>query len=221
MISQIGLKNSKSRRSPNRSKQSELPYLFHDQYHHFVSRVANMQASAHLQSSRHTTRPQIFALGAALLFFVLMFGIQTAYTQPPPTPTADNKAVPATAASAAPVASPEKNAPAIPWKKVPDTEKKVLAPIEKDWSGMSGQQQRKLLAAAKEYPKLGAVEQDRFQHRLKTWTNLTPEQRESARKKYNTLRSLPPEKQQELKARWNEKSASTKPAPASAPTQNK
>jgi Protein of unknown function (DUF3106) len=102
---------------------------------------------------------------------------------------------------------------AIPWKKVPDAEKKILSPVESEWAKMTGTQQRKLLGAAKEYPKLSSTEQARFQERLKGWSSLTPDQRKAARDKYQSLNSLPPEKQQELKSRWNERQqAGDKPA---------
>ena len=97
--------------------------------------------------------------------------------------------------------------PPVPWKKVPDTEKKVLSPLQKDWDQLPSGQQRKLVGAAKAYPKLAPIQQERFQERIKDWSQLTPEQRHAARDKYKNLSSLPPEKQHTLRERWNEKSA--------------
>ena len=95
--------------------------------------------------------------------------------------------------------------PKVKWRKVPGTEQKVLAPLEKDWDRLGPIQQRKLIGAAKTYPKLAPIQQERFQARLKEWTSLTLEQRNAARDKYKDLESLPPEKQYEIRERWIEK----------------
>jgi hypothetical protein len=97
--------------------------------------------------------------------------------------------------------------PPVPWKKVPDVEKKILTPLQKDWDQLPSGQQRKLIGAAKTYPKLAPIQQERFQERIKEWSTLTPAQRHAARDKYKNLSSLPPEKQHTLRERWNEKSA--------------
>jgi hypothetical protein len=97
--------------------------------------------------------------------------------------------------------------PPVPWSKVPDSEKKILSPLQKDWDQLPGGQQRKLVGAAKTYPKLAPIQQERFQERIKEWSALTPAQRHAARDKYKNLSSLPPEKQHVLRERWNEKSA--------------
>ncbi len=97
--------------------------------------------------------------------------------------------------------------PPVPWKKVPEAEKKVLGPLQKDWDQLHSAQQRKLVGAAKTYPKLAPIQQERFQERIKDWAALTPVQRHAARDKYKNLSSLPPDKQHILRERWNEKSA--------------
>jgi hypothetical protein len=112
----------------------------------------------------------------------------------------------ATASLAQAAGSETKPLPPVPWKKVPDTEKKVLNPLQKDWDQLPSGQQRKLVGAAKAYPKLAPIQQERFQERIKDWSQLTPEQRRAARDKYKDLSSLPPE-QHTLRERWNEKSA--------------
>jgi len=109
------------------------------------------------------------------------------------------------------------SAPPVPWNKVPDAEKRVLAPLEKEWKDLPGQQHRKLIGAAKEYPKLKPIEQERFQERLRGWSSLTSDQRKTAREKFQSLNNLAPEKQQEVKARWNEKKAASASAPTPAP----
>jgi Protein of unknown function (DUF3106) len=115
-----------------------------------------------------------------------------------------------------------KAAPPVPWNKVPESERKVLTPLEKDWAQLGGAQQRKLVGAAKTYPKLAPIQQERFQERIRDWASLTPEQRRAARDKYSDLSRLPPEQQHQLRERWNGKSAqqqSLAPSAAeSAPT---
>jgi hypothetical protein len=98
--------------------------------------------------------------------------------------------------------SKQKTPSPVPWKRVPDAERKVLAPLETDWNGLPPHQQRRLLGAAKHFPTLAPIEQERFQERLKGWAALTPDQRGAARDKFLSLSNLPPAKQDELKARW-------------------
>ncbi len=149
-----------------------------------------------------------------VLASMLISGFTYAQTQNPTSPTTSKAAQPATQQAEA----KPKNTSPVPWKKVPDSEKKVLAPLEPEWSQMPGTQQRKLLGAAKEYPKLTPVEQDRFQERLRGWSSLSPDQRKAARDKYQSLNNLPPQKQQELKARWQQEKSADKNAPPKADT---
>jgi hypothetical protein len=97
--------------------------------------------------------------------------------------------------------------PHVPWKKVPAAEKKILGPLQNDWDQLQSVQQRKMIGAAKTYPKLAPIQQERFQERIKDWAELTPAQRHAARDKYKNLSSLPPDKQHILRERWNQKSA--------------
>lgn len=117
--------------------------------------------------------------------------------------------------------SKPKSVAIVPWKRVPDAQKKVLAPLEAEWPTLQGTQQRKLLGAAKHYPSLTPVEQERFQERLRSWSTLTPEQRSAARDQFQLLSNLPKEKQAALTSRWQqekqaEKAAKESPAPAPA-----
>ena len=106
----------------------------------------------------------------------------------------------------------------VPWSKVPNSERKVLSPLEKDWTQLPGVQQRKLLGAAKKYPGMAPIQQERFQERLKEWSALTPEERHAARDKYKNLSSLPPAKQYELREKWQEKTTQSKGPAANSPT---
>jgi uncharacterized RDD family membrane protein YckC len=112
----------------------------------------------------------------------------------PPTAHAQPKSTESKADSKSPP-----NAAPVPWNKVPQSERRVLSPLEKDWKELPGSQQRRLIGAAKQYPKLAPIQQERFQERLKEWSTLTPAQRHDARDKYKNLSSLPPAKQQEIR----------------------
>ena len=108
-----------------------------------------------------------------------------------------------------------KSAP-VPWKKIPESERRVLVPLEKDWAQLPATQQRRLVGAAKKYPTLVPIQQERFQERIKEWSALTPAQRHSARDKYKDLSNLPPAKQYELREKWQERATQARdPAKAS------
>ena len=117
---------------------------------------------------------------------------------------------PATHAQAKTGSKTDTNSPPVPWNKIPDSERRVLSPLERDWTQLPGTQQRRLIGAAKEYPKMAPIQQERFQDRLKEWSALTPAQRSAARDKYRNLSSLPLAKQYELREKWQEKTAPTR-----------
>ena len=154
--------------------------------------VCTVQHSLGLMSLIRSTRLAFIAS-----FFALCSGTFISYVGTASAQTGDKAAI-------VKKDSQEKPASAIPWKKIPAAEKKILSPLETEWPKLPAQQQRKLMGAAKEYPKLSPLEQDRFKERLRSWSALTPEQRNHAREKYKSLNSLPPEKQKELKARWQQ-----------------
>ena len=83
-------------------------------------------------------------------------------------PTVDKSAVKA-----------DKPAASVAWKKISRDEREVLRPLEKDWDQLPGTQQRRLIVAAKQYPKLLPIQQERFQERIKEWAALSPDQRKA------------------------------------------
>ena len=140
----------------------------------------------------------IAIIGAAMVTVLLAFHSQATH--------AEAKADTKTATKSAPV----------PWSKVPESERRILSPLEKDWIQLSGNQQRRLIGAAKKYPKMVPIQQERFQDRLKEWASLTLAQRNAARDKYQNLSKLPPAKQYDLREKWQEKTTQSKdPAKAS------
>jgi len=150
---------------------------------------------------------QRLAVAASLFVVVacclLLLGSPTAAAQAPIAPDGKTDATPPTTPGATSMSAAEvKPVAPVVWKRVPDAEKKILAPLEAEWPKLPGAQQRQLLGAARHFPKLTPVEQERFRERLTAWSALTPEQRAAARDKYQTLTNLPTSKQEELKARW-------------------
>ena len=124
--------------------------------------------------------------------------------------------VPLSYAEVKPDAKPATKSAPVPWNKIPEKERRVLMPLEKEWPQLAPTQQRKFAAAAKKYPAMVPIQQERFQERIKEWSALTPAQRHAARDKYKDLSNLPPAKQYELREKWQEKATQSRdPAKAS------
>ena len=123
---------------------------------------------------------------------------------------------PGSHAEVKPDAKPATKSAPVPWSKIPEKERRVLMPLEKEWPQLAPTQQRKFAAAAKKYPAMVPIQQERFQERIKEWSALTPAQRHAARDKYKDLSNLPPAKQYELREKWQEKATQSRdPAKAS------
>jgi hypothetical protein len=96
--------------------------------------------------------------------------------------------------------------------------KQVLAPVAPDWETMPGFQRKRLVNAAKHYPKLSLEEQVRFREHLPQWSKLPHEERKDARETYKKYHSLPQEQKDKLKKRWQEENGASSPqsSPATA-----
>jgi hypothetical protein len=103
------------------------------------------------------------------------------------------------------------------WESLSPEIKQVLAPVASDWESMPGFQRKRLVNAAKHYPKLSLEEQARFREQLPRWAKLPHEERKDARETYKKYHSLPQEQRDQLKKRWQEENgASPQTSPASA-----
>jgi hypothetical protein len=112
----------------------------------------------------------------------------------------------AAAASLAVAKEPERpKTPQIPWTKLSAEERRVLAPVAKEWPTMPGYQQERLQGAARKYPSMQPIQKERFDTRIRDWAAMTPDQRKAARETFQGLRKLPPDKQHELRERWLER----------------
>jgi hypothetical protein len=131
-------------------------------------------------------------------------------------------AAPAPAASAAVLAKPVKLAkPAIPalaappavWSGLTPAQRDVLAPLERDWPGISESQRSKWLSATPTLATLPPAELARVHDRMRDWARLSPTERINARigfqvakqvdaeqrqAKWEAYQALPAEKRQEL-----------------------
>jgi hypothetical protein len=101
--------------------------------------------------------------------------------------------------------APPPNRPQTPWQQLSPDERRILAPVERQWGQLPGYQQERLKGTARHYPNLQPIQKERFEERLRDWAAMSPEQRRAARETYKGLRQLPPEKQHELRERWLER----------------
>jgi hypothetical protein len=92
--------------------------------------------------------------------------------------------------------------PQTPWGQLSPDERRILAPVQREWSSMPGYQQERLKGAARHYPNMQPIQKERFEERIRDWAAMSPEQRRAARETFRGMRQLPPEKQHELRERW-------------------
>lgn len=99
----------------------------------------------------------------------------------------------------------EPTTPAIPggpgWASLTPAQRSVLAPLEKEWTGIDAARKQKWLDIAERFPKLPPDEQRRMQARMTEWARLSPSERGEARLHYQELRQLSPAERQ---ARWEQ-----------------
>lgn len=85
------------------------------------------------------------------------------------------------------------------WRSLSSEQRKVLKPLERDWSAIDASRKQKWLEIAARYPKLPPDEQGRISERMRSWAGMTPAERGQARLNYQEARQLTP---QERQARW-------------------
>jgi hypothetical protein len=92
----------------------------------------------------------------------------------------------------------------VKWSELTGEQRKVLAPLGKEWDTLRPWQREKMLDIAKEYSKMDVEKQARIQKRLIVWSRMTPFERENARKRYQQFHSLSADKKDELRKKWIE-----------------
>ena len=90
------------------------------------------------------------------------------------------------------------------WSDLSDTQKQILAPLEKVWDQLEPIHKIKWLRVTDRYPSLQSAEQERLQKQMLEWARLSPEERMRAREKFINLKRAAPDKQEAIKQKWNE-----------------
>lgn len=91
------------------------------------------------------------------------------------------------------------------WKTLSAQQRTALAPLSREWNGLSDDARQKWLGIAQRFARLSDVEQARMQDRMREWIQLTPAQRDLARIQYRQLHAASGEKT--LEEKWREYSA--------------
>lgn len=110
--------------------------------------------------------------------------------------------VPVTAAAATLPPSALLVAPQPKWKELSAEQKRVLAPLAKEWDSMENYRRKKWLGIVRTYMQLSPDEQQRVQERMRVWAKLSPEQRMEVREQYRQFKHLPSDQKAEVRRQW-------------------
>lgn len=86
------------------------------------------------------------------------------------------------------------------WARLSAHQRQVLAPLQKDWSGMDAARREKWLEVTSRFDSLPSEERARVKERMLEWARMSPSQRTRARLIYQETRQFPANERQ---ARWN------------------
>ena len=92
------------------------------------------------------------------------------------------------------IASTVGAAPAAPnaaWAALDVAQRQALAPLQRDWASLNGQQRAKWLEVASRFSQMKAEDRTRLQARMADWAHMTPLERSRARLQFQEARSLP------------------------------
>ncbi len=90
------------------------------------------------------------------------------------------------------------------WGELRPDEQKSLAPLQKDWDGMSSERRKKWRAVAEKQKNLPPEQQEKVQQRMQNWSQLSPDERKKARAGYEEIKQLPPDKRAAVPQKWDE-----------------
>ncbi len=93
------------------------------------------------------------------------------------------------------------------WKQLNAQQRTALAPLAREWNGLSDNSKEKWLGIAQRFARMSDIEQARMQDRMRDWVLLTPAQRDLARIQYKQLHAGSSEQQKQLEEKWREYSA--------------
>jgi len=83
------------------------------------------------------------------------------------------------------------------WASLSANQRGVLAPLERDWTGISPGQQQKWIELANRFGAMPPDEKARVQQRMTDWSRLTPQERARARLNFQEARPLGREERQQ------------------------
>ena len=83
------------------------------------------------------------------------------------------------------------------WSSLTSEQRKVLAPLQNDWSSIDAPRKAKWIDLAGRYPKMPPGDQQRMQERMGEWARMTPQQRAQARLNYQQAKQLPKQERQD------------------------
>jgi len=126
------------------------------------------------------TQSKLQAAGLAELCIVVLMGLHN--------PSNANGQAPA-------AASPSK----LSWNALTQQERQALQPLQKDWTTLTADRQKKWMEVAARMPIMSNEERGRVQERMAEWARMTPSQRAQARLQFQEFRQWPAEDRQ---ARW-------------------
>ena len=104
----------------------------------------------------------------------------------------------------------------VEWSALAAPQRAALAPLERDWSKVTPEQQQKWIEVANRFGSMSASERARTQQRMAAWSRLSPQERASARlnfqeakqlsrgerqQQWEAYRSLPADRRRELAER--------------------
>ena len=113
--------------------------------------------------------------------------------------TAAGSAAPAPPVAVRPNVSSGSNASGTAWSSLNAEQRKVLGPLERDWSSIDAARKSKWLEVAARFPAMPAADQQRVQERMAEWARMTPTERGRARLSFQESKQFSPEQKQ---ARW-------------------
>ena len=93
----------------------------------------------------------------------------------------------------------KRNEDGVRWQSLTPAQREVLAPLEKEWSGIDASRKQKWIVLATRFRMLGPAEQGRITERMVEWARLSPVERGQARIRFEEARQVPAE---DRNARW-------------------
>ena len=85
------------------------------------------------------------------------------------------------------------------WSSLTAQQRRILSPLERDWSSLEAPRKIKWLEVAARFPAMPPADQQRVQERMAEWARMTPAERGRARLSYQESKQFSPEQKQ---ARW-------------------